>query len=82
MIPRFTNIANGLEALGKAYKESEKEMKILRLLPSKWDAKVTTIQEAKDLTKLPVEELIGPLMTYEINLIKNNKNGKTKRRRA
>ena len=39
-IARFTDIVNGLEALGKTYKESEKVMKILRSLPSKWDAKV------------------------------------------
>ena len=26
------------------------------------------IQEAKDLTKIPLEELIGSLMTHEINL--------------
>ena len=35
MITRFTDIVNGLEALGKTYKESEKVMKILRSLPSK-----------------------------------------------
>ena len=35
MITRFTDIVNGLEALGKTYKESKKEMKILRSLPSK-----------------------------------------------
>ena len=70
MIPRFTNIANGLEALGKAYKESEKVMKILRSLPTKLDAKVIVIQEAKDLTKVPLEELIGSLMTFEITLAK------------
>ena len=64
MITRFTDIVNGLEALEKTYKESEKVMKILRSLPSKWHTKVTTIQEAKDLTKLPMEELIGSLMTY------------------
>ena len=45
-------------------------MKILRSLRSKWHTKVTAIQEAKDLTKLPMEELIGSLMTYEINLAK------------
>ena len=28
MFTRFTNIMNGLEALGRAYKESEKVMKI------------------------------------------------------
>ena len=59
MITRFTDIVNGLEALGKTYKESEKVMKILRSLPPKWHAKVTTIQEAKDLTELPLEELMG-----------------------
>ena len=52
MITRFTDIVNGLEALGKTYKESEKVMKILRSLPSKWHTKVTAIQEAKDLTSI------------------------------
>ena len=63
MITRFTDIVNGLEALGKTYKESEKVMKILRSFPSKWHTKVTAIHEAKDLTKLPMEELIGSLVT-------------------
>ena len=81
MITRFTEIVNGLEALGKTYKESENVMKILRSLPSKWHTKVTAIQEAKDLTKLPLEELIGSLMTYEINLAnKQQEKKKTKRR--
>ena len=34
-ITRFTDIVNGLETLGKTYKESKKVMKILRSLPSK-----------------------------------------------
>nr|CAN81433.1 hypothetical protein VITISV_010698 [Vitis vinifera] len=80
MITRFTDIVNGLEALGKTYKESEKVMKILRFFPSKWHTKVTAIQEAKDLTKLPIEELIGSLMTYEINLIKKLQKGEAKKR--
>ena len=49
MFTSFTDIFNGLEALGKTYKESEKVMKILRSLPSKWHKKVTAIQEAKDV---------------------------------
>ena len=32
------------------------------------EAKVTAIQEAKDLSKLPLEELIGSLMTHEITM--------------
>nr|CAN79915.1 hypothetical protein VITISV_027400 [Vitis vinifera] len=81
MITRFIDIVNGLEALGKPYKESEKVMKILRSLPSKWHTKVTTIQEAKDLTKLPMEELIGSLMTYEINLTKKLQEGEDQKKK-
>ncbi|KAL6320963.1 hypothetical protein AAG906_010772 [Vitis piasezkii] len=82
MITRFTDIVNGLEALGKTYKESKKVMKILRSLPSKWHTKVTVIQEAKDLTKLPLEELIGSLMTYEINLVKKQQEGEDKKKKS
>ena len=81
MITRFTDIVNGLEVLGKTYKESEKVMKILRSLPSKWHTKVTAIQEAKDLTKLSLEELIGSLMTYEINLAKKQQEGEDKKKK-
>ena len=81
MITRFTDIVNGLETLGKAYKESENVMKILRSLPSKWHKKVTAIQEAKDLTKLPLEELIESLMTYEINLVKKQQEGEDKKKK-
>ncbi|RVW41137.1 hypothetical protein CK203_069762 [Vitis vinifera] len=47
MITRFTNIVNGLEALGKTYKESEKVMKILRSLPSKWHTKLQGGEDKK-----------------------------------
>ena len=80
MITRFTNIVNGLEALGKTYKESKNVMKILRSLPSKWDTKVTAIQEAKDLTKLPLEKLTRSLMTYEINFSKKQQEGEDKKK--
>ena len=43
-------------------------MKILRFLPKKWETKVTAIQEAKDFTKLSLEELIRSFMTYEKKL--------------
>ena len=57
-------------------------MKILRSLPSKWHTKVTAIQEAKDLTKLPMEKLIGSLMTYEINLAKKVQEGEDKHKKS
>ncbi|KAL6329450.1 hypothetical protein AAG906_020892 [Vitis piasezkii] len=57
----FTDIVNGLEALGKTYKESEKVMKILRSLPSKWHTKsialkATTKEEEDVEEEKPSEE--------------------------
>ena len=40
--------------------------KILRFLPQSWEAKVTAIQEAKDMKKISLDELIGNLQTYEL----------------
>ncbi|RVW30914.1 hypothetical protein CK203_116408 [Vitis vinifera] len=55
---------------------------ILRSLPSKWHTKVTAIQEAKDVTKLTLEELIRSLMTYEINLAKKQQEGEDKKKKS
>ncbi|RVW64938.1 hypothetical protein CK203_041841 [Vitis vinifera] len=79
---QVTDIVNGLEALEKTYKESEKVMKILKSLLSKWNTKATAIQEAKDLTKLPMEELIRSSMTYEINLTKKLQEGEDKKKKS
>ena len=37
-----------------------------RSLPKGWRAKVMSVQEAKDLTKLPLAEFVGSFMTHEI----------------
>ena len=65
---KFTRIINELNALGMAYVNSYLVKKLLQSLPKSWEAKVTTIKEAKDLSKLPLEELIGSLMTYKITM--------------
>ena len=39
----FIDVINGLQALGKVYKESEKLMKILRSLSKQWEIKVIII---------------------------------------
>eukprot|EP00253_Pinus_taeda_P029791 PITA_29791 len=43
--------------------------KILRVLPSKFDAIVTTIEETKDLSNFSVDELHASLITHEQRLI-------------
>ena len=66
MFTRFTNILNSLKNLGKVYSTPENVGKIFRSLSKSWKAKVTAIQEAKDLTNLPLDELVGSLMTHEV----------------
>lgn len=48
------------------YTNADIVSKIIKSLLKTWKANVTTIEEAKDLTKLLLEELIGSLMTHEI----------------
>ncbi|KAK2973848.1 hypothetical protein RJ640_003256 [Escallonia rubra] len=67
-INMFTLITNGLKLLGKTFPEKEVVRKVLRSLPKRWEAKLTAIQEAKDLNVLKLEELVGSLMTHEITM--------------
>ncbi|CAL9075059.1 unnamed protein product [Musa textilis] len=60
---RFTDVVNSLKALGKCFLNFELINKILRSLPKRWDPKVITIQETKDLKFFSIEGLIGSLMT-------------------
>ena len=68
MFTHFTDIINSLKSLKKYYSNSDLIRKILRSLPRSWEAKVTTIQEVNDLNILPLEELLGSLMTHELTM--------------
>ncbi|GAV76239.1 UBN2 domain-containing protein [Cephalotus follicularis] len=68
MFTRFTTIVNSLKNLGKFYSNQELVRKILRCLPRSWTLKVTAIEKAKDLSTLPVEQLLGSLMTHETTM--------------
>ncbi|GAV70627.1 UBN2 domain-containing protein [Cephalotus follicularis] len=72
MFSRFTNIINALQALDKTYSNSEMVRKILRCLPRSWMPKVTAIEEAKNLNVLPLEDLLGSLMTHELSMQKKD----------
>jgi hypothetical protein len=82
MFTRMTSITNSLDALGRTYTNVDIMSKILRFLPKSWEAKVITIHEAKDLTKLSLEELIGSLMTHEIIMEKQELEEKPKKNLA
>ena len=76
---KFTNIVNALNAFGKTYANYDLVCKVLRSLPKEWEAKVTAIQEAKDLTKLSLEKLMGSLMIYELNIARKKEKEEPKK---
>nr|GEV39010.1 UBN2 domain-containing protein [Tanacetum cinerariifolium] len=60
---RFNTIITSLKALDGGYSSTNYVRKFLRALHPKWRAKVTAIEESKDLTSLSLDELIGNLKT-------------------
>nr|GEU99936.1 UBN2 domain-containing protein [Tanacetum cinerariifolium] len=55
------NFIVSLKALDEGYSSKNYVRKFLKALHPKWRAKVTTIEESKDLTSLSLDELIGNL---------------------
>ncbi|GKB19166.1 retrovirus-related pol polyprotein from transposon TNT 1-94 [Tanacetum coccineum] len=53
--------------------------KFLKVLPTKWRPKVTTIKESKDLSALPLDELISNLKVYEVVIEKDSEISKGKK---
>ncbi|GKV05490.1 hypothetical protein SLEP1_g17494 [Rubroshorea leprosula] len=68
MYTRLNDIVTNLKALGKIYPSQEVVRKVFKSLPKNWEAKKTAIEESKDLNTLKLEDLIGKLMTYEIEV--------------
>nr|GEV29038.1 copia protein [Tanacetum cinerariifolium] len=62
---RFDTIIISLKALDEGFSSKNYVRKFLRALHPKWHAKVTAIEESKNLTTLPLDELIGNLKVYE-----------------
>ncbi|KAA0065486.1 gag-proteinase polyprotein [Cucumis melo var. makuwa] len=67
-IVRVLNIANELYTLGEKMSDSKLVRKVLRSLPSRFNIKITTIEEANDLSKMKLDELFGSLRTFELHL--------------
>ncbi|GKA69832.1 zf-CCHC domain-containing protein [Tanacetum coccineum] len=74
---RFNTIITSLKAPDEGFSSKNYVRKFLRKLYPKWRAKVTAIEESKDLTSLSLDELIGNLnakkeSSDEDNLTSNN----------
>ncbi|GKD87433.1 zf-CCHC domain-containing protein [Tanacetum coccineum] len=76
---RFNTIITSLKALDENFSSKNYVRKFLRALHPKWRAKVTSIEESKDLTSLSLDELIGNLKVYEVIIKKDSEMVKDKR---
>ncbi|GKC74020.1 hypothetical protein Tco_1119903 [Tanacetum coccineum] len=65
---RFNAIVTSLKYLNPDYSSKNHVRNFLHALPLKWRAKVTAIEESKDLATLPRDELIGNLKVYKMVL--------------
>ncbi|GJT83385.1 hypothetical protein Tco_1057727 [Tanacetum coccineum] len=79
---RFNTIITSLKALDEGFSSKNYVRKFLRALHPKWRAKVTAIEESKDLTSLSLDELIGNLKVYEVIIKKDSEIVKDKREQS
>ena len=75
---KLKDIVNFAFNLGEYIAESKIFRKILRSLPERFHAKITAIEEVKDIDQIPLIELVGNLQTYEMGLGLIGKGGKSK----
>ncbi|GJV34773.1 zf-CCHC domain-containing protein [Tanacetum coccineum] len=76
---KFNTIITSLKALDESFSSKNCVRKFLRALHPKWRAKVTAIEESKNLTTLPLDELIGNLKVHEEIIKKDSETVKSKR---
>ena len=58
---KLKDIVNSAFNLGETIPEPKIVRKVLRSLPERFHAKVTVIEESKDIDKIPLTELVGNL---------------------
>ncbi|GJT69061.1 hypothetical protein Tco_1028347 [Tanacetum coccineum] len=70
---KFNTIITSLKALDEGFSSKNCVRKFLRALHPKWRAKVTAIEESKNLTTLSLDKLIVNLKVYEEVIKKDSK---------
>ena len=75
---KLKDIVNLAFNLGETILEPKIVRKVLRSLPERFHAKITTIEESKEIDKIPLIELVGNLQTYELGLTSIRKSSKGK----
>ena len=70
---KLNDIVNSAYNLGEIYDQAKIVRKILRSLIENFRPKVIAITKSKDVGSIPVDELVGSLQPYELDLPKTNK---------
>ena len=75
---KVKDIVNLVFNLGKTIPKPKIVRKVLRSLPERFYAKITSIEELQDIDKIPLIELVDNLQTYELGLTRIGKSSKCK----
>ncbi|GJV29540.1 hypothetical protein Tco_1385988 [Tanacetum coccineum] len=79
---RFNTIITSFKELDEDFSSKNYVRKFLKARHPKWRAKVTTIEESKDLSSLALDELIGNLKVHEVIMEKDFEIYKGKKERV
>nr|GEW00866.1 UBN2 domain-containing protein [Tanacetum cinerariifolium] len=79
---RFNTIITSLKPLAEGFSSKNYVRKFLMAFHPKLHAKVTAIEESKDLTSLSLDPLIGNLKVYEVIIEKDSEMVKGKREQS
>ena len=75
---KLKDIVNSIFNLGDHILEPKIVRNVLRSLSKRFHAKITAIEESKDIDTIPLTELIGNLQAYELGLTRLGKGTKSK----
>ena len=75
---KLKDIVNLAFNLWETIPEPKIVRKLLRSLLKRFHAKIATIEELRDIDKIPLIELVGNLQTYKLGLTRIGKTGKGK----
>lgn len=75
---KLKDIVNLAFNFGETIAESKIVRRVLRSLLKRLHAKITAIEELKDITKIPLTKLFGNLQIYELGLTRIEKSSKGK----
>ena len=70
---KLSDIVSSAFNLGEIYDQPKIVMRILRSLTEDFKLKVTVITKSKDMDFIHVDELVGSLLSYKLDLPKTNK---------